>query len=455
MLKKNYHFTAIGESAMHNLAIALKELGCEITGSDDEITEPARTRLAEAGLLPPAAGRQPLRVHAGLDAVVTAAHTGPDNPEVTRARELGIPVVSAPELIYQHAANKQRIVVTGSYGKTTIAAIIVHALQFCNRSFNYVMGSEAPGMKRSIRLSHDAPMIIIGTDDCFSFTPEAAPQLLHYRHHIGVISGLAWDHADIFPTEEAYVRPFHAFADATPKGGILVFNENDAAAAALAGKERPDVQTIPYKIHPYQIENGRVSLITDSKEKVQVKIFGRHNLMNLSAAKEVLKKIGITADQFYRAIPAFAGAAGRLEKIRDDGQVVVFKDLARAPARVQASAEAVKELYGRQLLTGVLEWDTRRHVPASFLPHYKNCLKACEEAIILLDPEKVKSNGQPPDEKLIRQAFQHPNLTVIGSAAELRSLLTAKNWNSRSLLFMSAGSHSGLDIAALANSLKA
>jgi UDP-N-acetylmuramate: L-alanyl-gamma-D-glutamyl-meso-diaminopimelate ligase len=455
MSVKKYHFTAIGGSVMHNLAIVLKEHGHQVSGSDDEINEPSRSRLQAANLLPAEIGWNANRITQDLTAVIVGMHARPDNPEILQAQKLGIPLISFPDFIFQTSTNKQRIVVAGSHGKTTITAIILHVLEFYKRSFDYVIGSRVPGLANSVRLSTDAPLIVIEGDEYFSSPLDRTPKFLRYHHHIGVISGIAWDHANVFPTEDEYIRQFDAFADATPKGGILIFNELDAVTAVLCNKERPDILHVPFKTHPYEIENGRVILISSNKEKIPLKVFGKHNLMNIAAAKEVLKKVGITAEQFYKAIPSFVGAAGRLDKIREDNNLVVFKDFAHAPSKVRATTEAVKELYSQRPLTGVLELHTFSSLLPSFLPNYKNTMKTCAEAIIFVDPEKVKTKGSSINADIIQSAFQHPHLRVVESAEQLQELLLAKNWSNQSLLLMSSGSFGGLDIAQTTARLKA
>lgn len=453
MSVKKYHFTAIGGSVMHNLAIVLKEHGHQVTGSDDEINDPSRSRLQAAGLLPDSTGWHPDKITAALDGVIVGMHARPDNPEIQKAQALGIPLISFPEFIFQHSKNKQRVVVAGSHGKTTITAIIVHVLEFYKRSFDYVIGSRVPGLPHSVRLSEGAPLIVIEGDEYFSSPLDRTPKFLRYQHHIGVISGIAWDHANVFPTEDEYIRQFDAFADATPKGGILVFNELDAVTAVLCNKDRPDILHVPFKTHPYEIENGNVILISSNKEKIPLRVFGKHNLMNIAAAKEVLKKIGITAEQFYKAIPSFVGAAGRLDKIREDQHLVVFKDFAHAPSKVRATTEAVKELYASRPLTGVLELHTFSSLLPSFLPNYKNTMKACTDAIIFVDPEKLKTKGAAIDANMIQAAFQHPRLRVVNSAEQLQSELLGTRWANQTLLLMSSGAFGGLELNQLATQL--
>ncbi len=453
MSVKKYHFTAIGGSVMHNLAIVLKEHGHQVTGSDDEINEPSRSRLQAAGLLPDYTGWHPDKITAALDGVIVGMHARPDNPEIQKAQALGIPLISFPEFIFQHSKNKQRVVVAGSHGKTTITAIIVHVLEFYKRSFDYVIGSRVPGLPHSVRISEGAPLIVIEGDEYFSSPLDRTPKFLRYQHHIGVISGIAWDHANVFPTEDEYIRQFDAFADATPKGGILVFNELDAVTAVLCNKDRPDILHVPFKTHPYEIENGNVILISSNKEKIPLRVFGKHNLMNIAAAKEVLKKIGITAEQFYKAIPSFVGAAGRLDKIREDQHLVVFKDFAHAPSKVRATTEAVKELYASRPLTGVLELHTFSSLLPSFLPNYKNTMKACTDAIIFVDPEKLKTKGAAIDANMIQAAFQHPRLRVVNSAEQLQSELLGTRWANQTLLLMSSGAFGGLELNQLATQL--
>ncbi|NBP68308.1 MAG: peptidoglycan synthetase, partial [Cytophagia bacterium] len=294
------HFIAIGGSVMHNLAIALKESGHTITGSDDEIYEPSRSFLKQQGLLPDYDGWNPSILDRSYDAVILGMHAKKDNPELLKAQELGLKIYSFPEYIFEQSKDKQRIVVAGSHGKTTTTALITHVLNYHKRKFDYVIGARVEGLTNTVKLS-DAPIIIIEGDEYLSSALDLTPKFLRYQHHIGIITGIAWDHANVFPTEDDYVKQFDLFGDQTPKGGMLIYCEQDSMSMMIGKKERHDVLTIPYKTHPHSEDNHQ-SFLTNGKDRYPIKIFGTHNLQNISAAKELLKKIGITAEMFFEAV---------------------------------------------------------------------------------------------------------------------------------------------------------
>ncbi|MCI0751917.1 MAG: Mur ligase domain-containing protein, partial [Flammeovirgaceae bacterium] len=379
--KQRIHFIAIGGSVMHNLAIALTKAGHHVSGSDDEIFEPSRSNLSKHGILPAQLGWFPEKVTKEFDVVILGMHAKEDNPELLKAQQLGLSIVSFPEYIYQHSIDKQRIVIAGSHGKTTITGLVVHVLNYFNRQFDYVIGAKVKGLEDTVRLSDDAPIIIIEGDEYLCSVLDKTPKFIRYQHHIGLISGIAWDHANVFPTEEEYVKQFDRFADTTPKGGILIFSENDAMVDIIGKKERPDVSRVTYKTHPHAEEGGQVSL-TNGKERYPIKIFGSHNLQNISAAKELLKKIGISTDQFFEAVQSFEGASGRLEKIKDSNSVSVYKDFAHAPSKVKATVKALRDNNPNRDLIACLELHTYSSLNKSYLPQYKDSLKGVQIPVV-------------------------------------------------------------------------
>lgn len=448
------HFIAIGGSVMHNLAVALKKAGHEVTGSDDEIVDPSRSTLEAHGLLPAKNGWDPSKVHAALDVVILGMHAKKDNPELLKAQELGLKIVSFPEYIYQRSQDKQRIVVAGSHGKTTITAMIIHVLNFYKRKFDYVIGARVPGVEYTVRLTDDAPIIVIEGDEYLSSPLDPTPKFLRYQHHIGIISGIAWDHANVFPSEEEYVKQFDLFADQTPKGGILIYCEQDPMALMIGKKERTDVSEITYKSHPQTSDNNGQFFITNGKEKYPVKIFGSHNFQNLSAAKEALKKIGISQEQFFEAIVTFTGAAGRLEKINENHATVVFKDFAHAPSKVRATVKAVKEIYPSRDLVACFELHTFSSLNKKFIPQYKDSLKSVQVPVVYFNPEKVKDkNLEPLSEQDIKNAFANPALSVFTDVAKLQDFLFQQSWKNKNLLLMSSGNFGGLNLAALSDKI--
>lgn len=448
------HFIAIGGSVMHNLAIALKNQGHTVSGSDDEIFEPSRSALEKSGLLPKTEGWNPDGIDQSLDVVILGMHARKDNPELVKAQQLGLKIYSFPEYIYNHSIDKQRVIIAGSHGKTTITGIVVHVLNFYKREFDYVIGARIKGVDNPVKLS-DAPLIVIEGDEYLCSAIDPTPKFLRYQHHIGLISGVAWDHANVFPTEEEYLKQFDRFADQTPKSGILIFCDTDPMVSVVGNKQRNDVISVAYKAHPHAVENGQ-EYLTNGKERVPIKVFGNHNLQNINGAKELLKKIGISTEQFYKAIQTFEGAAGRLEKVKETSSTVVFKDYAHAPSKVRASVRAVKELYPNREVVACVELHTFSSLNKAYLPQYKDSLKGITNAIVFFDPEKVKArNLEPITETDIRNAFGNSSLKVFDDAKKLEEYLSSQNWTNKNLLMMSSGNFAGFDIKTLAGKILA
>ncbi|MFZ2907313.1 MAG: Mur ligase family protein [Cyclobacteriaceae bacterium] len=454
MKLQKIHFIAIGGSVMHNLAIALKQAGHTVTGSDDEIFEPSHSALQKHGLLPRKEGWNTENITSDIDVVILGMHARKDNPELLKAQELGLKITSFPEFIYQYSIDKQRIVIAGSHGKTTITGIVVHVLNYFKRSFDYVIGARIKGIENNVRLS-DAPIIIIEGDEYLCSALDRTPKFLRYQHHIGVISGVAWDHANVFPTEEEYLKQFDLFADQTPKSGILIFCESDTMVGIVGNKQRTDVVSVGYKAHSHLAENGKEYLI-NGKERVPIQIFGTHNLQNISAAKELLKRIGISNEQFYQAISSFEGASGRLEKLKENNSTIVFKDFAHAPSKVKASVKAVKDMYPNRDTVACLELHTYSSLNKNYLPQYKDSLKGISSAIVYFNPDKLKAkNLDPLTESDIKSAFANPSLQVFNNSGQLENFLTSQNWKNKNLLMMSSGDFGGLSVNALADKILA
>jgi UDP-N-acetylmuramate: L-alanyl-gamma-D-glutamyl-meso-diaminopimelate ligase len=453
--KQKIHFIAIGGSVMHNLAIALKQAGHTISGSDDEIFEPSRSALTKHGLFPNKAGWHPERLDKSIDIVMLGMHASKDNPELIKAQELGLKIYSFPEFIYEQSKDKQRVVIAGSHGKTTITAIIIHVLNYFNRNFDYVIGARVRGIEHTVKLS-DAPIIVIEGDEYLASTLDPTPKFLKYQHHIGLISGIAWDHANVFPTEEEYVRQFDLFADQTPKGGILIYCEQDSMALIIGKKERTDVTEIAYKSHPHTSDNNGQVFLTDGKNKYPIKVFGSHNYQNISGAKEVLKRLGITNEQFFEAISSFQGAAGRLEVVRENTLATIYKDFAHAPSKVKATVKAVKELHPSRELLACVELHTFSSLNKKFLPQYKDSLKNAQVPVVYFNPEKVREKKlEPLAESDIKSAFANPNIKVFDSAQHLERFLLDQTWKNKNLLMMSSGNFGGMDISKLSEKILA
>jgi UDP-N-acetylmuramate: L-alanyl-gamma-D-glutamyl-meso-diaminopimelate ligase len=446
------HFIAIGGSVMHNLAIALKQQGHTITGSDDEIYEPSLSVLAHHGLLPAKQGWNPDLLDASYQAVILGMHAKKDNPELLKAQQLGLKVYSFPDYIFEHSKDKQRVVIAGSHGKTTITAMIMHVLHYHKRKFDYVAGAKVNGIENTVRLS-DAPVIIIEGDEYLCSALDLTPKFLRYQHHIGVISGIAWDHANVFSTEEEYVRQFDLFADQTPKSGMLIYCEQDAMTMMIGKKERPDVLAIPYKSHSHS-EDHQQFYLTNGKERYPIKVFGTHNLQNISAAKELLKRIGIHAEMFFEAITSFEGAAGRLQKVKSTATSSIYKDFAHAPSKVKATVKAMKELYPTRDIVACLELHSYSSLNKKYLPQYKDSLKLAQTALIFYNPDKVADKGlEPLTTDFLKSAFANQNLLVFTDQAKLKDYLKQQTLANKNLLMMSSGNFGGLDLPALAEEL--
>ena len=453
---KRTHFIAIGGGAMHQLAIALKRNGNQVSGSDDEIFEPSKSKLDAEGLLPDKSGWFPEKISDSIDQIVLGMHAKKDNPELLRAKELGIEVLSYPELIFNHAKDKQRVVIAGSHGKTTTTAMVMHVLKYWGRKFDYLVGAPVHGFEYTVSLSEEAPIIIIEGDEYLSSAEQQVPKFLIYQHHIGLVTGIAWDHINVFPTEHAYVRQFDHFADSTPKAGILIYNEEDALASVICKKEREDVTVLEYGTPKHIIRNSVTYLINPQGKEFPVRFFGAHNLYNANGARVLLSKLGVHDDQFFEAIQSFEGASNRLEKLGENEKVLIYKDFAHAPSKLEATTMAAKSQFPSKRLTAVLELHTFSSLNKEFISSYKNTLDAADEAFIYLNPEVVKhKNLDPISEEEIKNAFQRQNIQFFTDSDKLFKTLSEKKFENSLLLIMSSGSFNGTNIKSFADQILA
>jgi len=439
------HIIAMGGSVMHALAISLKNQGIEVSGSDDEFFDPSKARLKEHGLLPEHNGWFPEKIDDSINVILLGMHAHADNSELARAKELNLTILSLPEFIYQQSLNKQRIVIAGSHGKTTITAIIMHVLKFYNRDFDYLVGAKVKGFEETVKLS-DSPVIVIEGDEYLSSRIDDTPKFLHYHHHIGLLSGIAWDHVNVFPTEDEYVHQFDLFADATPKAGSLAYNDEDPLANVIGGADRTDVIQLPYTTHASEIIDG-ITYLVDGDDRIKLKIFGKHNLLNLSGAMAVLVRLSISSADFYDAIKSFELPSLRLNVLKEGNDFIVFRDYAHAPSKVEATAIAVKTQYPDRELLGVFELHTYSSLNKDFFNRYKDTLKYCNQAIIYYNPKAVaqkKLESFEPSE--VKKAFNHAHLTVINDVDELKSSLSNQNLANRNVLLMSSANFGGLNL---------
>lgn len=449
---KRVHFIAIGGSAMHNLAIALNQQGFEVSGSDDEIFEPSRSRLENLGLLPNQLGWHPEDITSKLDAVILGMHARADNPELLRAQELGIPVFSYPAYFLEQTRNKTRVVIGGSHGKTTITSMIVHVLRASGADFDYLVGAQLEGFDCMVRLGAKSSVAVIEGDEYLASTLEPVPKFHLYKPNIALISGIAWDHINVFKTFESYVEQFATFIDLIEPGGKLIYCAEDPEVVRLAEerKGRKDVAHVPYGVPAHVIRHGITSLVTPQGE-VQLKVFGKHNLMNMEGARHVCHQLGIGDREFYAAITSFTGAAKRLEKLAEHDGKVVYKDFAHSPSKLQATVDAVREQFPGRKLTACMELHTFSSLSEHFLDQYAGCLDGADNALVFYDPHAVQLKRLPavPAER-IRNAFQRDDLKVLTTPIALMGAVREGMGEEGVLLMMSSGNFGGLDLAALA-----
>ena len=453
-IKKRVHFIAIGGSIMHSLAICLHKMGYIVSGSDDEIFEPAKSTLETYDLLPNKFGWDEKRVTSELDFIILGMHAKPDNPEYLEAKELGITVYSFPEFIYEASKNKQRIVIAGSHGKTTITSMVMHVLKETGKMFDYMVGAKIEGFSDQVKITNEAPIIIIEGDEYLTSLEDRRPKFLNYFHHIAVVSGIAWDHINVYPNYDDYVNQFQLLADMTPRSGKLIYYKHDDTLRTICKKERVDVKSIPYEVHDHNIVDGK-TILKDKKEKYPITVFGEHNITNLNAAKEVCLAIGIEKDKFYNAIASFKGAARRLELVKesDTKNASVYKDFAHAPSKVKATTVSVKKQFTDRKLIACLELHTYSSLNKDFLPHYKDSLALADEAFVYYNPKTLEIKQlEPISKEEITSAF-NSNVTVFSDSDELKNRLEELAIDNKTLLMMSSGNYGNLDLNNLADHL--
>ena len=446
---KRIHLIASGGSIMHSLAICLKQLGHQVTGSDDHFYEPSKSNLDKHGLLPESEGWHADIITDEIDLIILGMHAKEGNPELDKARALGIKTYSFPEYIYECSKNKQRIVIAGSHGKTTITAMVMHVLKGMERDFDYMVGAQLNGFENMVKLS-DAPIIIIEGDEYPTSATDGNPKFLNYHHHIGAVTGIAWDHFNVYPSLDEYVKLFEQFADATPKAGCLVFCEEDnLASMIISEKDRADVVNLPYKAHDYVVREGRTFLKLEDGE-LPVEVFGYHNMQNLSCAQQILKRIGISAERFYQHIASFKGAAKRMEIVGKNSDTIIYSDFAHAPSKLLATTAAIKNQFPNRLLVACLELHTFSSLNKDFIDQYENTFNDTNEAIIYINPEAAAQKGLDQlTENDLRAAFNRNDILLFNDRQQLENHLYNQSWDSKNLIMMSSGNFGGLDFKTL------
>ena len=437
------HFIAIGGAAMHNLAMAVQQkAGYIVTGSDDEIFDPARTHLEQAGLLPEEMGWHPERITSDIDAIILGMHAREDNPELVRARELGLKIYSFPEYLYEQTKDKFRIVVGGSHGKTTTTAMILYVLNRLGIEADYMVGAQIEGFARMVRLSDTAKFAVFEGDEYLTSPLDLRSKFLWYHPHTAILTGIAWDHINVFPTFDLYVDTFRKFVHTIEPGGTFIYYYGDENLRMLAD----EMSTVNYQLStiPYRAYDG----------DTQMQVFGQHNMENLQAACFACQTIGVRPEDFYREISTFTGAANRLEKIAETETSVAYKDFAHSPSKLRATVKAVRERYPDKRLVAAMELHTFSSLMADFLPQYKGCMADADVAFVYFNPKVIEHKRLTPitaDE--VAAAFATPNITVFTDSEALQQRLRKEDYSNTALLLMSSGTFDGVNIKEFAKEL--
>ncbi|MEA4974518.1 MAG: Mur ligase family protein [Paludibacter sp.] len=448
------HFIAIGGAAMHNLAIAIsKKENYVVTGSDDEIFEPSYSRLKEHGLLPEKTGWFPEKITKNLSAVILGMHAREDNPELIRAKELKLKIYSFPEYLYQQTRNKTRIVVGGSHGKTSTTAMILYVLKKLKIEADYMVGAQIEGFDNMVKLSYESRIAVFEGDEYLTSPIDLRPKFHLYKPHIAILTGIAWDHINVFPTFENYVAQFSKFVDLMETQGRLIYFKEDPELQKITDNLRRDIVPFLYQTPEHEIVNG-ITYLKTRKGNVPLKIFGEHNLQNLHAARLACKQIGVTEDQFNNAISDFPGASNRMQKICETGNAVAFKDFAHSPSKLKATVHAVRTQYPDKKLVACMELHTFSSLTDAFLPQYAGCMEEADIAFVYFNPEVIKHKGlQPIDPDKVRNAFESKNLSVYTDSQALQTTLKSMQYDNSALLLMTSGNFSGVNLVEFAKKL--
>ncbi|UOU98509.1 Mur ligase family protein [Chryseobacterium daecheongense] len=440
------HFIAIGGSAMHNLAIALKDKGYQVTGSDDAIFEPSRSRLENKGILPQEMGWFPEKITSDIDAVILGMHAHQDNPELARAKELGLKIYSYPEFLYEQSKNKTRVVIAGSHGKTTITSMILHVLNFHQKDVDFMVGAQLEGFDCMVKLTQDNDFMVLEGDEYLSSPIDLRSKFLLYQPNIALMSGIAWDHINVFKTFDDYVEQFRRFVASITPGGVLVYNEEDPEVVKVVEDAENYFRKIPYKTPEYEINNGKVYLKTEMGD-VPLSVFGAHNLLNMEGARHICQQLGIMDEDFYEAIMSFKGASKRLEKVEREDKGILYKDFAHAPSKVKATVKAFQEQFNNEKKYGFLELHTYSSLNPVFLEQYDHAMDGLDEAVVFYSEDALKiKRMEPISPELIKEKFKNDNLRVFTNAEELHAYWNTLDKTQGVYLMMSSGNFGGLDL---------
>ncbi|OEK04282.1 UDP-N-acetylmuramate--L-alanine ligase [Roseivirga misakiensis] len=446
------HFIAIGGAVMHNLAICLKNLGNNVSGSDDAFFDPSKTNLKDHGLLPEEDGWHENRINSDLDLIILGMHAKADNPELLKAQGLGLKILSFPEFIFEASKDKKRVVVAGSHGKTTITSMIMHVLKSMDKEFDYLVGAQLEGFDQMVQLT-DAPYIIIEGDEYTTSPLDLTPKFLHYKHDLALISGIAWDHFNVYPTIDNYIDQFRKFIDLTPANGKVFYAQSDKALCDLVKDMGSPSNLIPYGPHESVIKDQETFLLHENGE-TPVQVFGQHNMQNLQVAKYILNSLEVTDAEFYHHIQSFAGASKRMEKLGENEQSTVFKDFAHAPSKLKATSTAVKDQFANRSLVACIELHTFSSLNKAFINQYESTFDAPDEALVFINPKTVAAKGlEMISEDELKKAFNRTDIKLFTQAGVLEKHLLSQKWEAKNLLLMSSGNYGGLDLEMIKNSI--
>jgi UDP-N-acetylmuramate: L-alanyl-gamma-D-glutamyl-meso-diaminopimelate ligase len=438
---------------MHNLAIALAKKGYQISGSDDEIFEPSKSRLSHYGLLPEKQGWDVSRITADLDAIILGMHARADNPELIRARELGLKIYSYPEFLYEQSKDKKRVVVGGSHGKTTITAMILHVMHQLHHDCDYLVGAQLEGFEVMVKLTSEAPVMVFEGDEYLTSPIDPRPKFHLYKPDIALLSGIAWDHINVFPTYDQYVEQFRIFIRQITPGGSLIWCADDEGLQRICAGSRQDITLFPYQLPDYGIRDGQTFLRFEDR-LFPLQVFGKHNLLNLSGARLVCNQLGISDTDFYIAIQSFKGASKRLEVVARSETSIVFRDFAHAPSKVEATLKAVREQFPGRKIVACLELHTFSSLSRQFLSHYKGTMDSADVAMVYFNPHALILKRLPDlKPEGIRDGFSNKNLEVFDDTKLLQTRLLSENPENSVFLMMSSGDYDGLDLKELGNKI--
>lgn len=448
----NVHFIAIGGSAMHNLAIALSRKGVNVTGSDDEIFEPSKARLDKQGILPQRIGWDDEVITKDIDSVILGMHARIDNPELLKAKELKIPIFSYPEYLYEQAKNKKRIVIGGSHGKTTITSMLLHVINEVGMNVDFMVGAQLEGYDCMVKLSDEAEIIILEGDEYLSSPIDRRPKFHLYNPDVAIISGIAWDHINVFPTFENYIDQFDEFCKVIVPNGTLIYNTEDIEVNKLGEKYAADLNCVPYHTPKYKVVEGG-TILEFNKQHFPLKIFGGHNLQNLIGAMKLGESIGIKNEVFLNKMSTFTGAGKRLQKVAESESFTMYKDFAHSPSKLKATTTAVKEQFKERHVVACMELHTFSSLKKEFLPHYKDAMNAADEAIVYFSHDVVKHKKLDPiTEKMVLDGFGG-NVKVMTKTSDVLSFIGNHDWNNSVLLMMSSGDFDGINYEELGETL--